>query len=334
MTQAIETAKQPSKADKVAALLNSPQLKNQLAAALPKHMTPDRMARIVLTEVRKNPELAECDQMSFLGAIIQAAQLGLEPGSGLGHAYLIPFRNRSKNIKEVQMIPGYRGLIDLARRSAEISSLSAHCVYRGDEFDFEYGLNERLSHKPKGETDPDKIVFVYAVAKFKDGGHQFEVMTRSQVDAVRDGLKYPNPVWRDHYAEMARKTAVRRLAKYLPQSPELRRATELEAMVDEEKGQENWAVLDATYTPVPPAHDPEKANAIRNAPDDSPDAKAAKEATMQVALNALDQEASYVLDSGGDPQTIVGLTREQLIAQGAPTILAAAQKLREWSPEP
>lgn len=171
----------------VLCVINSPAMKAQLAAALPRHMTAERMIRIATTEIRKVPELRNCDSTSFIGAIVQCSQLGLEPGSALGHAYLLPFGNgKAKNGKKnVQLIIGYRGMIDLARRSGQIISLSARVVRECDEFSYELGLDEKLVHRP-GENEDAPITHVYAVAKLKDGGVQFEVMTSKQVEKVRD----------------------------------------------------------------------------------------------------------------------------------------------------
>lgn len=128
-------------------------------------------ARIALTEIRKVPKLADCDQTSFLGAIMQCAQLGLEPGGALGHAYLIPFENRRKNITEVQFVVGYRGMLDLARRSGQIVSIEARPVYERDHFHVAFGLEPSLKHEPNWDAaDRGELKFVYAVAKLKDGG--------------------------------------------------------------------------------------------------------------------------------------------------------------------
>lgn len=176
-----------AKNDDVISRINKPSMKAILAAALPRHMTPERMIRIATTEIRKVPELGECDSMSFVSAIVQCSQLGLEPGSALGHAYLLPFGNgeAESGKKNVQLIIGYRGMIDLARRSGQITSLSARVVREGDEFSFEFGLDEKLIHRP-GENEDAPITHAYAVAKLKDGGVQFEVMTRKQIDRIRD----------------------------------------------------------------------------------------------------------------------------------------------------
>jgi recombination protein RecT len=252
MSRALQTQAEKKVPANPIALLQDPSFKAQIAAALPRHMTPDRMARIVLTEVRKNPELMHCDPMSFAGAVVQCSQLGLEPGSGLGQAYLIPFNNRRKGIKEVNFLTGYRGLIDLARRSREVDSVVARAVYEADRFDFEYGDDERIVHKPFAgpRKDAGEIVWFYSIARFKGGGvPQREVMSRSEVDWIRDNYSHGNPVWKDHYEAMGRKTLIRRIAKFLPLSPELADALRAEDLHESGAGQENWRVINAEYEP-------------------------------------------------------------------------------------
>ncbi|MCK5612517.1 recombinase RecT, partial [Candidatus Pacearchaeota archaeon] len=170
----------PTSTIELVGILQSDSFKRQVMMALPKHLDPDRFLRIALTEFRKNPELATCNQKSFLGAIVQCSQLGLEPGDNLGRAYLLPYNNRKQNTKDCQLIIGYRGLLDLARRSGEIASISAHCVYENDKFVFEYGLEEKLQHCP-ARGDRGKFVATFALAKFKDGGYQFEVMFQTAI---------------------------------------------------------------------------------------------------------------------------------------------------------
>lgn len=209
------------------------KLQPQLLKALPKHLTPDRMTRIALTELRKVPKLAQCDPMTFCGAIMQCAQLGLEPGGALGHIYLIPFDNRKKGVTEVQVIMGYRGMIELARRSGQIVSLSAHEVYEKDTFEFEYGLTEKLRHVPS-LSDRGKLTAVYAVAHFVGGGHQIEVMSKQDVEKIRARSKSGNSgPWLTDWDEMAKKTVLRKLFKYLPVSIEkLQQATALDEQAD------------------------------------------------------------------------------------------------------
>lgn len=222
-----QSSKKPMPKD-VQGMLRDPRIKAEISTALPAHIKPERLARIALTEFRKTPQLAKCNPQSFLGAVIQCAQLGLEPGSGLGHAYLLPFK------QEVQFIIGYRGMIDLARRSGQIISLQAHAVYEGDHFDFAYGLDERLEHVPTSDTaNRGGLIAVYAVAKLKGGGHQVEVMWKSEVDHIRNQSRAGNSgPWQSHYEEMAKKTVIRRLFKYLPVSVEMQRATMLDEQAE------------------------------------------------------------------------------------------------------
>jgi len=226
-----QESKKPMPKD-VNGMLKDPRIQAEISTALPAHIKPERLARIALTEFRKTPQLANCDPKSFLGAVIQCAQLGLEPGSGLGHAYLLPFQNKREGRTDVQFIIGYRGMIDLARRSGQIVSLQAHAVYENDHFDFAYGLDERLEHIPSDDVaNRGGLKAVYAVAKLKGGGHQIEVMWKSEVDQIRSQSKSgKSGPWVSHYEEMAKKTVIRRLFKYLPVSVEMQKAT----MMDEQ----------------------------------------------------------------------------------------------------
>lgn len=221
--------KQVAAAPAAIQMLQKPAMKAQLNAALPKHMTPDRMLRLATTEMRNNPALERCSPASFVGAIVMTSQLGLEPGSGLGHAYLIPFG------QQCQLIIGYKGMIELARRSGQVVSIAAHCVYEGDHFHYEFGLNETLEHAPTNYKDRGNITHVYAVAKLVGGGHQFEVLSLEEVQAIRDaspGAKKKDSPWHTHFEEMAKKTAIRRLFKYLPVSVEIQRAVAVDEAAD------------------------------------------------------------------------------------------------------
>lgn len=261
----------------LAALLMQPAVKAQIAMALPKHMTADRLARIALTEVRKNPKLAQCDQHSFMAAIMQCAQLGLEPGNALGHAYILPFDKRKKVDGRWQvvgtdatLIIGYRGMLDLARRSGQILSIEARAVYDSDTFHVAFGLNPDLKHEPNWDAaDRGELRFVYAVAKLKDGGTQFEVMSRPQVEAVRDesqgwqsAKRYAkdgavNSPWASHFEEMAKKTVLRRLFKYLPISIELATAIYEDERGDRGETAETPITIEAAAEP--PVEDAEPA---------------------------------------------------------------------------
>jgi len=201
----------------------------QFAVALGRTIDPERFVRVALTTVRTNPSLAGCNPQSLLAALMLSAQLGLEPGGPLGHAYLVPFKN------EVTFIPGYRGLITLARRSGEVASIRAHAVFDGDEFSYELGLDQDLVHRPTAldREDPAKITHVYAVAKLRDGSDPvFVVLTRAQVEKFRKRSKAGgNGPWVTDWEAMALKTAVRRLMTWLPLSVEATQAAKADAVV-------------------------------------------------------------------------------------------------------
>lgn len=200
-----------------------------IASRLPAHLSGKaaRMVKIAVMAASKNPAILECTRESVLMSIMTAAELGLEPGGALGEGYLVPYS--VKGTKTCQFIPGYRGLISLARRSGQIVSIEAHVVREGDVFDFSLGLAPVLVHKPNMDVaEPGPLKAVYGVAKLVGGGVQYEVMLKSEVDAVRKRSRSGDfGPWSTDYSEMARKTVIRRLFKYLPVSVEMARAMEL-----------------------------------------------------------------------------------------------------------
>lgn len=215
-----------------------------MAQALPKHMDIDRLTRLAMTTIRTTPALKDADVGSLLGAVMQAAQLGLEPGL-MGHCYLLPFNNKNKGIKEVQFIIGYKGMIDLTRRSGHIKSIYAHAVYSNDEFDYELGLESKLVHKPTMNADKGEFVGAYAVAHFKDGGYQFEFMSKADIEKRKGRSKAANSKfspWTSDYEEMAKKTVVRHMWKYLPISVEVQQ----QVAYDEGTGKDISKIKDVT----------------------------------------------------------------------------------------
>src|SRR5690625_2463241 len=189
----------------------------EIEKALPKHMDADRLARIALTTIRTTPKLMECNLPSLMGAVMQAAQLGLEPGL-IGHCYIIPYG------KEATFIIGYKGMIDLARRSGHIQSIYSHAVYENDDFDYELGLHPKLEHKPSMDGNCGAFIGAYAVAHFKDGGYQMEFMRKSEIEKRRGRSASANSrhsPWKTDYEEMAKKTVIRHMWKYLPISVEV-----------------------------------------------------------------------------------------------------------------
>jgi recombination protein RecT len=201
--------------------------KAQLAAALPRHMDPARLIRVAVTSLRKNPSLLNCDRASLISCIFQAAQLGLEVDNGLGHAYLVPFK------QECTLIVGFKGLVDLCRRSGQISTIKAVLVHKGDHFYYEEGLKPTLEHRPKPANHDSPIEYVYAVATLRDGGTQFEVMHVDEVRKIQAGSRAgKSGPWIQHFGEMAKKSVIRRLCKMLPVSVELARAVALDEQAD------------------------------------------------------------------------------------------------------
>ena len=222
---------------------------NQLRMALPRHLTPDRFIRLVMTEIARNPKLLECTPNSLFGAVIQSAQLGLEIGL-LGQAYLVPFQNRKRGTVEVQFIPGYKGLISLTRRSREISTIQSHVVYKEDRFEYAYGLEPKLIHVPSEKTDPGPIVYFYAIGKMKDGGTQFEVMSKVRMDQHRDHYSRAakEGPWVTNYEEMGQKTVLRRLCKLLPMSVEMQTAVALDELAEAQIPQDLGALVSPDET--------------------------------------------------------------------------------------
>ena len=200
-------------------------MKDQIGKALPSVLTPDRFTRMVLTALSANPKLQVCTPQSFLGAMMQAAQLGVEPNTPLGQAYLIPYKN--KGIDEVQFQLGYKGLIDLAYRSGEITDIQAHEVHENDEFEYELGLNAKLRHIPAlKERGP--VILYYAVWHTKSGGYGFEVM--SVEDIKEHAKKYSKAAqssyspWTTNFDSMAKKTVLKQALKYAPLKTDFVRA--------------------------------------------------------------------------------------------------------------
>lgn len=208
----------------------------QIKSVVASNVTPEKMARIALNELRSSPYLAKIalqNPGSFVNAVLQASHLGLEIGGALGQAYLVPFKG------EIKMMPGYRGLISLSRRSGEISNINAYVVYEHDEFDMELGLEIKVRHKPKITGSRGEPMLVYMIAHFKDGGNHFEWMTIDEVmsikarsSAVKSGGTTP---WDTDRDEMIKKTVIRRGWKYLPMSIEMMNLEKIEAATEQDK---------------------------------------------------------------------------------------------------
>lgn len=243
--------------EKVAYLLNLK--KAEIAKMLPQKMNAERLLKVAQIAATTTPALAECDIASLVGAIGQCAQMGLEPNTVLGHAYLVPFNTKRKDaqgkerwVKSVQVIIGYKGLIDLARRSGQIVSIAAHEVCENDHFELVYGLDEKLNHTP-AIAERGEVIGFYAVAKLKDGGHCFEFMSRYQINEIMANSQSKGAYgpWKDNFVEMGRKTVIRRLSKYLPLSVEFQTASALDGMSDTGKDQHLDTVINGEINIMP-----------------------------------------------------------------------------------
>jgi len=199
------------------------QYQPSFAKLLPAHLSSERMFRVAMACIRATPKLQECTPQSLVSAMMVASELGLEPGGSRGLLYLVPYGNIATPIV------GYRGLIQLARNSGDLANIEARVVHARDKFEVEFGLEPRLTHKPN-MVDPGEMVAVYAIATMKDGTRQVDVMTAAEVDKIRARSRSSkNGPWVTDAAEMAKKTVVRRLMKYLPLSSErLGRALDLD----------------------------------------------------------------------------------------------------------
>lgn len=286
--------------------LKHPGIIQRFQQAVPQHLSTDRMLRVCSMAVFNTPELGKCDMMSLLGAMLQLASLGLEPNTPLGHAYLIPFKARRKDRDSgrwseyvtVQVVIGYRGLIDLARRSGNMVSIHADVVYEGDDFEFEYGSNMHLRHRPTGTGRNPQ--WAYAHASLKDG-QAFEVLPYGKVLNIRNNSQgyraalaakkdhdadpsqnawklktWESSPWVAHEHEMASKTLIRRIAKYLPMSIEFMRAVDLDTLSEDR-------VLDFASVMHAPAQ--QQADILEHLPsvDEEPEAAAAQPQQQQGA---------------------------------------------------
>lgn len=236
-------------------VLAHPEMMVRLRQAVPKHMSPDRMLRVLTQAVQKTPDLLKCTTASLLGAMMQLASLGLEPNTALQQAFLIPFKRNAKQpdgswkeIWEVQVVLGYRGLIDLARRTGSLVSIHADVVYPGDEWTFEYGSHQQLRHVPTGDRSKPPV-WAYAHARLSDG-EAFVVMPYNEVLKIRNSAQgfqaalkakekygansagYAKNPWVAFEHQMAAKTALRQLSKYLPMSIEFASAAALDELSD------------------------------------------------------------------------------------------------------
>jgi recombination protein RecT len=200
------------------------KLQPEIARAVPQHIKPERMARIIMTAIRTVPKLAQCDPVSFLACVFSASQLGLEPNTPLGHAWLIPRYNSKTRRDECTLLIGYQGMMDLSYRSGIVKSIQARAVYEGDEFEYVMGLDPVLRHTPSQRPDREKqkVTHAWAIFTLRNGGFVMEVLSRAAIDARRArSASADRGPWVTDYAAMAVKSAIRAAWKYAPKTSEM-----------------------------------------------------------------------------------------------------------------
>lgn len=207
------------------------KMKCEIQSALPSKFCSERFQKVALTAYNSNPKLQNCEPMTFIAAMMQSAQLGLEPNTPLGQAYLIPYK--VKGVDKVQFQIGYKGLIELAHRSGKLKTLYAHEVRDNDEFEIDYGLEQKLIHKPLLKGDRGEVIGYYAVYQLEPSGYNFIFMTKDEV--IEHGRKYSKNfeggIWEKEFDLMAKKTVIKKLLKYAPLSIEMQKAVAFDESV-------------------------------------------------------------------------------------------------------
>lgn len=278
-------------------LLEDQDTVRKVAAILPRHMLAQKFVEIAKKTLFQNPDLQRCEPRSFMNCIMQAAQLGLEIGGPLGLSYIVARNNNQKKVTEAVFQTSYKGLLVLVRRSGQIKRISAEVVYQDDEFDYVMGTREEITHRSRtSDKDHKKITHAYAIAEFLNGGVQQTVMNRQEIDRIKS-MAATDRVWREHYGEMAKKTVLKRLCKYLPQSIEL-----AEALQDDH---EEVAEKDGIVVPHNP-RDILRLQAEAAEEENRARVEATNEAEWEIAWKALNKEWERATKEGKDPEKILG----------------------------
>lgn len=220
----------------------------EIKRALPSIMTPERFTRMAVSATNTNPKLLQCEKTTFLSALMNAAQLGLEPNTPLGQAYLIPYWSSKRKRYECQFQLGYQGYKDLFYRNDDNCNADAYVVYENDVFEYELGLNPNLVHKPALKNRGEVIAY-YSVWKNKQGGFGITVMSKEDMENFYDEKVKPNKngqssPWDTDYIAMAKKTVLKQNLKYAPLSADLRRLVESDETVKDEIAVDMREIID------------------------------------------------------------------------------------------
>lgn len=305
--------------DPVRALVES--MAPALARALPKHVDSERYSRIAMTAIRNAPQLGEClstreGKMSLLGSLMQSAQLGLEPGV-LGSCYILPFRKSFKDGRgqwgkrmEAQFVIGYRGMIDLARRSGAIKTLYANEVCENDELEMSYGVGGTLKHVPNLRGDRGEVIGYYAFAQLQGGDGAYQYIYWPKESVIEHAKEHSETwgrdwsPWTKHFDGMAKKTMIRQLFKILPVSVELQYADAHDEKVvkADADGELTIDIEDAEYQDVPPA--------LETVPDEAPEEAPAG------PTNTYSHEGRSLRESGIHGRTLNALAEHGITTAG------------------
>jgi len=214
------------------------KMTKQFQLAIPKNLTLDaeRLVRVALTSIQRNPDLLDCDPRTMLAAVMECAQLGIVPDGILGHCYLVPYNNTQKRRQEVQFLMGYKGYIELGHRSGKIDAIDGFAVYEKDSYDVELGTHPLVRHTPYGGDDPGPLVAAYGLVRMKGGIPHFRWLWPRDIARSRKASKTADKSWspwQTHPEAMWIKTAIRMTAKFIRLSPEMQRAVALDERADE-----------------------------------------------------------------------------------------------------
>ena len=223
----------------------------EIRKALPSVITPERFTRIALSALNNTPALQQCSPMSFIASLLNSAQLGLEPNTPLGQAYLIPYKNKGQ--MECQFQIGYKGLIDLAYRNGQMQTIQAQAVYENDLFEYEYGVEPKLVHKP-AYSDRGEITYFYGLFKTVNGGFGFSVMSKADMDnyarTYSKAFASDYSPWKTSYEEMAKKTVIKQALKYAPIKTDFQRALSTDESIKLSFSEDMTTVPNEVIVPV------------------------------------------------------------------------------------
>lgn len=299
------------------------KFRDQIAMALPRHVTPERMIRVALTAFGRTPRLAECSAISICGALVQASILGLEPDGMSGEAFLIPYWNGKIRGYDCQMQPGYKGIVKLARNSGEYSLIDAQPVHESDTFEFQKGSETFWVHKWDPRKPRGPIYGYWAGYRLKDGGANFEFMSVAEIEAHRDqysqgayqkergelvldaeGKRILTGPWRDSPDWMYRKTPLLQALKLGPKSYQLRQAMTYSETADAGTAQSFIDIPKELAAPL--EEDTEQQG------DDIPQAKAKEDAGAQQQKQNPDPKSGPQTDA---PTLVITETQGKRIMQ-------------------